>query len=289
MAEPNSWEDLLRKMLPEGAPLPDEDQLDYSISFDYVGPSPFFNAPTNPMIPKTRFTAFPKQPPSLTPKNPPWPKSRSSSDTTNSDNKRLSASSIASDDATDHKGEDDGVDALDDATDHNCKPGDYEGESEMKLGGACASSSGNKGRKCIRCGKGVIGLFRGTEGCIVCGAEYCRKCVLKAMGSMPEGRKCVGCIGNPIDEANRGKLGKASRFMERLCIRLEVRKIMQVERECKANQIRPQQITVNGRELREDELDELLGCRVPPKGLKPGRYWYDKDSGLWGKVNIMFL
>lgn len=138
-------------MLPEGAPLPDEDQLDYSISFDYVGPSPFFNAPTNPMIPKTRFTAFPKQPPSLTPKNPPWPKSRSSSDTTNSDNKRLSASSIASDDATDHKGEDDGVDALDDATDHNCKPGDYEGESEMKLGGACASSSGNKGRKCIRC------------------------------------------------------------------------------------------------------------------------------------------
>ncbi|KAL0355015.1 UNVERIFIED_CONTAM: hypothetical protein Sradi_3948400 [Sesamum radiatum] len=43
--EHSSWEELLRKMLPEGAPLPDEDQLDYSISVDFIGPSPFFTPP----------------------------------------------------------------------------------------------------------------------------------------------------------------------------------------------------------------------------------------------------
>ncbi|EPS57818.1 hypothetical protein M569_16998 [Genlisea aurea] len=34
----------------EGAPLPDEDQLDYSISFDSVGPSPFFRPPSDTAI-----------------------------------------------------------------------------------------------------------------------------------------------------------------------------------------------------------------------------------------------
>ncbi|KAI3455095.1 hypothetical protein Pfo_011758 [Paulownia fortunei] len=281
--EPNSWEELLRKMLPEGAPLPDEDQLDYSISVDYIGPSTFFKPPINPLIPKTRFTTFPKQPPSLTPRNPAWLKSRSSSDTTNSDNKRLSVSSIAFDFATDDKSSDGGVEPAGDRYDpDNCSHSD-EGKREMKRG-VCALSSGNKGRECSRCGKGSNGLLRGREGCIVCGAEYCKNCVLKAMGSMPEGRKCVGCIGKPIDEANRGRLGKGSRLLARLCSRLEVKQIMQVERECKANQVRPEQVTVNGRELREEELDELLGCPVPPRDLKPGRYWYDKDSGLWGRI-----
>ncbi|KAL7230241.1 hypothetical protein ACSBR2_008698 [Camellia fascicularis] len=75
-------------------------------------------------------------------------------------------------------------------------------------------------------------------------------CVLRAMGSVPEGRKCVTRIGEPIDESKRSKL---------------------------------EQLIVNGFPLKPDKMAELLGCSLPPRKLKPGRYWYDKESGLWGK------
>ncbi|EAY77532.1 hypothetical protein OsI_32571 [Oryza sativa Indica Group] len=58
---------------------------------------------------------------------------------------------------------------------------------------------------------------------------------------------------------------------------------MRGERGCAANQVRPGEILVNGRGLSQGELDLLLGCAVPPERLAAGRYWYDKDSGLWGK------
>ncbi|KAL9156382.1 hypothetical protein ABFS82_09G072700 [Erythranthe guttata] len=272
-ATPNLWAELLRKMLPEGAPLPDDDQLDYSISVNYAGPPPFYNPPPlNSTFPKPKFTTFPKYPPSLSPRNPASSKSASSSDTTTtSDNyiKLLSAaSSIASDDG--------GA-----ASDPGNSPRSDQVTTETKH-----VKRGIKSRRCRRCsrcrnrGKGILW---GKEGCVVCGAEYCKKCLLKAMGSMPEGRKCITCIGNPIDEANRAKLGKPSRLLKRICSQLGVKQIMEMERECRANQVMPRQIIVNGRELREDELDELLGCKLPPKGLKPGRFWYDEDSGLWGK------
>ena len=140
---------------------------------------------------------------------------------------------------------------------------------------------------CYRCFKG--NQFMEKEACIVCGAKYCYDCVLRAMGSMPEGRKCVTCIGFRIREARRGMLGKCSRLLKRLLTDLELKSVMNAEMLCEVNQVPPELVFVNGETLSKRELFRLRYCKYPPKKLRPGYYWYDKYSGFWGKVSTKNL
>ncbi|KAL1557985.1 Extra-large guanine nucleotide-binding protein 2 [Salvia divinorum] len=143
-----------------------------------------------------------------------------------------------------------------------------------------ASNDGKKG-SCYKCHKG--NRFAEKEICLVCGAKYCKNCLLRAMGSMPEGRKCISCIGYRIDESRRGSLGKSSGMLKKLLASDAVNQIMSSELSCEANQLPSHLICVNGRPLSIGELVKLQSSPNPPKKLKPGKYWYDKVSGFWGK------
>uniref|UniRef100_A0A5B7A3U2 Putative extra-large guanine nucleotide-binding protein 3-like isoform X1 n=1 Tax=Davidia involucrata TaxID=16924 RepID=A0A5B7A3U2_DAVIN len=341
--EAKTWEEVLRKMLPAGAPLPDEEQLDYSIAIEYEGPPVPYElpkidpldvdslsirsssiasvsecsavvpvvAPIVPLAKVSRFERVRNGGVSRESRSPVEDSRRPSS---------LSRTQLESQNGERDCGNEivGGEELLSSARDQNsvsassfnssiCKPvvggrrttvvtfiSDKDDKDEDEFSSprssvtAASPVSGRRQEKglrkrgvCSRCEKG--NRLKEREACIVCDARYCSNCVLKAMGSMPEGRKCVSCIGQPIDELKRSSLGKCSRMLSRVCGPLEVKQIMKAEKECLANQLRPEQLVVNGRQLRQEELAEVLGCSIPPQKLKPGRYWYDKDSGLWGK------
>ncbi|KAJ9551805.1 LOW QUALITY PROTEIN: hypothetical protein OSB04_015850 [Centaurea solstitialis] len=143
-----------------------------------------------------------------------------------------------------------------------------------------ASSHIKKGL-CHRCLKGS--RLTSKESCIVCDAKYCSKCVLRVMGSMPEGRKCITCIGYTIDESKRGHLGKCSKVLKQVLSDFQVKQIMQSEESCDINQLPYWLVFVNGKQLSLEEAVLLRTCAYPPKRLRPGSYWYDKLSGFWGK------
>ncbi|CAL1399529.1 unnamed protein product [Linum trigynum] len=315
-----SWKELVRKMLPPGASLPeDEAKLDYSIAIEYLGPPMPYEVPkvepldvsshgipTAEPLEVSNGSAVNLGPPVINPIPLPVsyiarvtdspaqsPRASASSESVvsvlqNPDSSSASASASPAsarnppnhvvanearrvpvvkfhsvDTSTHSKGSD---------TDRSVYPEYVVGVSKEK--------KKKRSRVCYRCGKGKWEL---KESCLVCDAKYCSNCVLRAMGSMPEGRKCVTCIGEPIDESKRFKLGRHSRVLSRLLSALEVKHIMKSEKECSANQLRPEQLIVNGFPLKPEEMAELLGCPLPPKKLKPGRYWYDKESGQWGK------
>ncbi|KAG2243385.1 hypothetical protein Bca52824_094777 [Brassica carinata] len=156
--------------------------------------------------------------------------------------------------------------------------------NEESIAAAATPVAERKGKKgsCYRCLMG--NRFTEKELCIVCCAKYCSNCVRRAMGAMPEGRKCQTCIGFGIAEDNRKSLGKCSRMLKRVLTDSELKQVMQAEISCKVNQLPSRLIAVNGKSLDEEELYMLQSCANPPKKLKPGDYWYDKVAGYWGKV-----
>ncbi|KAK6947356.1 Guanine nucleotide binding protein (G-protein), alpha subunit [Dillenia turbinata] len=321
----DNWREMVRKMLPPGAILPEEaDNVDYSIALEYEGPPVSYELPRveplemkTPVIPTASIvetsldsqrcaagTSLPVIEPIPLPVSSisgvasshvqsPRVSGSSESEVSVLQNPDFSSASPSnSPGSVRNPPADPPRQVINEARKPQVVTFNTVNSSERKevevvkpiypeyVGVSKEKKKKNKKNVCYRCGRGK---WETKESCLVCDAKYCSNCILRAMGSMPEGRKCVTCIGQPIDESKRSKLGKHSRVLSRRLSPLEVKQIMKAEKECSANQLRPEQIIVNGFPLKPEEMAELLGCPLPPMKLKPGRYWYDKESGLWGK------
>ncbi|RWW26555.1 hypothetical protein GW17_00009051 [Ensete ventricosum] len=311
----SSWQEMLRRILPPGTPIPEAPaNLDYSIAIEYDGPpvtyelprvDPVDLIPTAETAPGSHRSVNGTVPPVVDPiplpvsriarcADPPprSPQTSGSSESVDSvlQNEEFSDASRSDSPVSTHSAPN-GQPSQPVDEERRTSVVTFEEKSESKelysdLSGSTryvgVTRREKRKRVCYRCGKRK---WESKEVCLVCDARYCSYCVLRAMGSMPEGRKCVGCIGQPIDESKRLRLGKSSRTLSRLLSPLEVRQILKAEKECPANQLRPEQLIVNVFPLRSEEMAELLSCPIPPQKLKPGRYWYDKESGLWGKAS----
>ena len=323
--EGSNWEEMLRRMLPPGTTIP-EGNLDYSIALEYDGPPVAYEVPTidpvdmadvptaepvsgsyrlgNSVVPVA--PVFRPAPRARAQREEPAPPAlvRGSSEPVNSAPQNEGDSDqdddsrpVSREFARSWQGQTDGSRpaAPDGRRSHVVTFGlahdsKYDDSSELDDTRSeqlvAVTRKEKKGKTCDRCGKRK---WESKESCIVCDKRYCGYCLLRAMGSMPEGRKCITCIGRPIEESKRSKLGKSSRILSRLLSALEVRQILKAEKECQANQLRPEQVIVNGCPLCQEEMSDLLSCPRPPQNLKPGRYWYDKESGLWGKVSLLVV
>ncbi|PIA32448.1 hypothetical protein AQUCO_04500210v1 [Aquilegia coerulea] len=62
-----------------------------------------------------------------------------------------------------------------------------------------------------------IYIFRNR--CLVCGRVYCRDCVGAGMGEMPEGRKCVECLGRKFSQRYIHRAGNLGCFGAGCCAR----------------------------------------------------------------------
>lgn len=306
------WKNLLKQMLPPGSHLPEDDsELDYSMAMEYAGPPLPYEVPrvdpldpnprslpiAEPLVTEVQTSSSTVAPPMIQPITFPVSRIVGVAASSPDQSPRLSGSSESVVSVLQNPGSSSASASPDNLpketsrrtpvvtfnTDRRtCEQKETSCMKDAVFPQYVGVSKEKKRRRvCYRCGKGK---WESKESCFVCSTKYCSNCVLRAMGSMPEGRKCVTCIGQSIDESKRFKLGKQSRILSRLLSPLEVKQIMKAEKECGVNQLRPEQLVVNGFPLKGEEMGELLVCPLPPRKLKPGKYWYDKESGFWGKV-----
>ncbi|KAK4400973.1 Extra-large guanine nucleotide-binding protein 3 [Sesamum angolense] len=278
------WREMVRKMLPPGAPIPDEDKMDYSIALEYKGPPVLYEVPrVEPLdmnadaipiaepISESRRSVTRDNAPIIEPI--PLPMSRIARVTSQPHHSpRMSGSSESV------------VSVL--------QNDDFSSPSASASPGSVHSRQSNVPKEPANEGRrATVVTFNTVDRSERRVVDTDKQVFPEYVGVTKEKkkrkktrvcyrrRKCVTCIGEPIDESKRSKLGKHSRVLSRLLSPLEVKHIMKAEKECAANQLRPEQLIVNGYPLKPEEMAELFGCPLPPRKLKPGRYWYDKESG----------